>query len=123
MNKNEQIIIVMKVTATSMNRPDVMVMMIMTMRCQEELVLPKSPLPVRPFLIRYMAQDKGPELEKAPGFILQSWVQMRQWLGSSFQCTREGDQGIEKQISREKYSKRENSKREMKEEEQENRKQ
>lgn len=53
-----------------------MMMMIMViMRREEEQALPNSPLPVRPFLIRYMAQDRGPELENAPGFIPQSWVQ------------------------------------------------
>lgn len=52
---------------------------------QEELALPKIPLPVRPFLIRYIAQDRGPELENAPGFILQSWVQKQQELGPNFQ--------------------------------------
>lgn len=50
------------------------VMTMMTTRCQDELALPKSPAPDRPFLIRYMAQERGPELENAPGFILQTWV-------------------------------------------------
>lgn len=36
---------------------------------REKVKLPKSPPPVRPFRIRYMAQDSGPELENAPGFM------------------------------------------------------
>lgn len=36
---------------------------------REKVELPKSPAPVRPFRIRYMAQDRGPEVENAPGFM------------------------------------------------------
>ncbi|GLD68324.1 runt-related transcription factor 1-like protein [Lates japonicus] len=69
----------------------------MTGRCQKESALPKSPLPVRPFLIKYMAQDRGPELENAPGFMLQSWVQKQQQLGPNFQQP----EGREKKASKE----------------------
>lgn len=54
-----------------MNRADVIVIEV-TSNMKKNL--PKSPLPVRPFLIRYIAHDRGPELEKAPGFMLQSCV-------------------------------------------------
>lgn len=54
-----------------MNRAD---MIVIQVKYEEESALPKSPLPARPFLIRYIAQDRGPELEKAPGFMLQSSV-------------------------------------------------
>lgn len=53
-----------------------------------------------PFLIRYMAQDRGPELENAPGFMLQSWVQKQQQLGPNFQHP----QGREKRVSREELT-------------------
>lgn len=69
----------------------------MTTRCQDELALPKSPAPDRPFLIRYMAQERGPELENAPGFILQSWVQKQQQPGPSVRHP----EGREKRVSRE----------------------
>lgn len=44
--------------------------MMMATSYQEVVALPKIVLPARPFLIRYMAQDRGPEPEKAPGFML-----------------------------------------------------
>lgn len=49
----------------------------------KKLVLPKSTLPVRPFLIRYMAQDRGPELENAPVFMFLSWLWKQRQLGPS----------------------------------------
>lgn len=66
---------------------------------EEEWALPKIPLPVRPFLIRYIAQDRGPELENGPGFILQSWVQKQQELGPNFQHP---EKEKKKKVSREK---------------------
>lgn len=81
---------------------------------QEESALPKIPLPVRPFLIRYIAQDRGPELENAPGFMLQSWVQKQQELGPNFQHPEKE----KKKVSREKNNKQEgNSSRKNKESE------
>lgn len=47
-----------------------------------------------------MAQDRGPELENAPGFMLQSWVQKQQQLGPNFQHP----QGREKRVSREELT-------------------
>lgn len=64
------------------------------MTVEEDVELPKSPLPVRPFRIRYIAQDRGPELENAPGFMLRSWLWKQQQLRPMSNTQQEERKGV-----------------------------
>lgn len=64
------------------------------MMVEEDVELPKSPLPVRPFRIRYIAQDRGPELENAPGFMLRSWLWKQQQLRPMSNTQQEERKGV-----------------------------
>lgn len=64
------------------------------MTVEEDVELPKSPLPVRPFRIRYIAQDRGPELENAPGFMLRSWLWKQQQLRPTSNTQQEERKGV-----------------------------